>query len=390
MSRKILVTILLSLVFRIGFGQMIKIGLYNDQVVNSIVVYCTSGQYIVKSNQVVITEMKKGEILFAVLKDSRVHLHNASQEFGDFSSIVIESLVLDGTFRIRPVIPALDSRSYDDDLLIESKTDFINIINRVDFDKYIAGVLESELGPNAEPELYKAHSLLSRTYALKEFEKHREEGFSLCDGVHCQVYKGRSIYNPEIPKAVFETSGEVVADFHYKLITAVYHSNSGGETQRSSDVWLNPLDYLQAVMDPHSLQQPHAKWTDTIDYADWKNYLLDNGMNSVKKLPEELLYVQQLHRKKYFVLDKDTIRFTKIREDWNMKSTFFNMFPEEDGKILIWGKGYGHGIGLSQEGAMKMARDGYNYKDIIQFYFYNVRLMNYEDLPDSSLPDMDF
>jgi stage II sporulation protein D len=90
------------------------------------------------------------------------------------------------------------------------------------------------------------------------------------------------------------------------------------------------------------------------------------------------------------VLDKDTIRFTKIREDWNMKSTFFNMFPEEDGKILIWGKGYGHGIGLSQEGAMKMARDGYNYKDIIQFYFYNVRLMNYEDLPDSSLPDMDF
>ncbi len=369
---------------------MIKIGLYNEHLVNSIVVYCTSGEYLIKSEQVRIGELSKGDILFAVLKEGRIHLHNATQIYGDYSSIELESLGLDGTFRIRPVDPALESRSYDDELILESKQDFLSIINKVDFDKYIAGVLESETGPNTEPELYKAQALLTRTYALKEYEKHREEGFSLCDGVHCQAYKGRSVYNPEIQKAVFETSGEIVADYHYKLITAVYHSNSGGETQRASDVWLNPEDYLQAVMDPHSLHQPHAKWQDTILYADWKNYLLKNGMNSVKKIPEELLYIQQFHRKKYFILDQDSILMTKIREDWNMKSTFFNMFPEEDGKILIWGKGSGHGIGLSQEGAMKMARDGYNYRDIIQFYFYNVRLMNFEDLPNSSLPDMDF
>lgn len=390
MGRRFLIAIFFTLISMTGFGQMIKIGLYNDQVVNSIVVYCTSGEYLVKSEEAVITEMKKGEILFVVLEEGMIKLHNASQQFGAYPSIELESLVLDGTFRIRPVIPALESRSYDDGLILVSKTEFINIINRVDFDKYIAGVLETEIGPNTEAELYKAHSLLSRTYAFKEFEKHKDEGFSLCDGVHCQSYKGRSVYNPEIPKAVFETSGEIVADYHYKLITAAYHANSGGETQRSSDVWIEGEDYLQAVMDPYSLHQPQAKWYDTIYYADWKKYLLDNGMKSVKKLPEELLYVQQLHRKKYFVLDKDTLRFTKIREDWNLRSTFFNMFPEEDGKIVIWGKGYGHGIGLSQEGAMKMARDGYNYRDIIQFYYYKVRLMNFEDLPNSSLPDMDF
>lgn len=390
MRRSILIAIMITLISSAGFGQMIKIGLYNDQVVRSLVVYCTSGDYLLKSEQQVIAEMKTGDIFFAVLDSGLIKLHNASQLFGLYPSIEIESLVLDGTFRIRPVIPALESRSYDDDLILDAKTDFINIINRVDFDKYIAGVLESEIGPNSEVEIYKAHSLLSRTYALKEFEKHREEGFSLCDGVHCQSYKGRSVYNPEIPKAVFETSGEIVADYHYQLITAAYHANSGGETQRASDVWLKGEEYLQAVMDPYSLHQPHAKWYDTIYFDDWKNYLLDNGMNSVKKLPEELLYVQQLHRKKYFILDKDTIRFTKIREDWKLKSTYFNMFPEEDGKIVIWGKGYGHGIGLSQEGAMKMARDGYNYRDIIHFYFYNVRLMNFEDLPNSSLPDMDF
>lgn len=371
-------------------GQMIRIGLYNDQVVKSIVVHCTSGEYNIKSEEQLLASMQQGDILFAVLENDSIRLHDAEREFGSFREIEVESLTLDGTFRIRPVIPALESRSYDDDLLLIPTTAFMNIINRVDFDKYIAGVLETEVGPNTVPELYKAQSLLCRTYALKEFEKHREEGFSLCDGVHCQAYKGRSVYNPEIPKAVFETSGEIVADYHYKLITAAFHANSGGETQRASDVWVNGEEYLQAVMDPHSLHQPQAKWYDTIYFDDWKKYLLDNGMNSVKKLPDELLYVQQLHRKKYFILDRDSLRFTKIRQDWGWRSTYFNMFPEEDDRIVIWGKGYGHGIGMSQEGAMKMARDGYSYKDIIRFYFYNVRLMNYEDLPLSSLPDMDF
>ena len=246
------------------------------------------------------------------------------------------------------------------------------------------------MGPNAEDELYKAHALLIRTYMLNHFDRHREEGFSLCDGVHCQAYHGRVKYNPGIAKSVFETSGEVVTDFHYKLITAVYHANSGGETQRASDVWLKDYDYLQAVIDPYSLHQPAAKWYDTIYFDDWKKYLLEKGLKSVKKMPGEVLYIQQRHRRKYFVLDTDSLLMTTIREDWGLRSTFFNMFPEEGGKIVIWGKGYGHGVGLSQEGAMYMATQGFNYKDILRFYFFNIRIMHYEDLPRSSLPDLEY
>jgi len=107
-------------------------------------------------------------------------------------------------------------------------------------------------------------------------------------------------------------------------------------------------------------------------------------MESVPRIPEEILYVEQMRRKKYFVLDRDSIQMTKIREDWGFQSAFFDMFPEGD-SILVWGKGYGHGIGMSQEGAMKMARDGFNYQDILKFYFYEVRLMDFRDLPASSL-----
>ena len=75
---------------------------------------------------------------------------------------------------------------------------------------------------------------------------------------------------------------------------------------------------------------------------------------------------------------------TKIREDWGFRSSFFDMFPEGD-SVLVWGKGYGHGIGMSQEGAMKMANDDFTYQDILQFYFNEIRLMDYRDLPASSL-----
>ncbi|MCF8225388.1 MAG: SpoIID/LytB domain-containing protein [Bacteroidales bacterium] len=370
-------------------AQMIRIGLFNDEVVHSVTVSCTAGEYVIKQGDNRIDGFNKGDILFATLDGGRIMLHSREKQYGTFESVEIKSLSLSGSFRMRPVTPSLGSRSFDDDLILESKVDYMNIINSVDFDKYIAGVLETEVGPNANKELYKAHALLTRTYMLNNFDKHREEGFSLCDGTHCQAYKGKARLNPEIAKAVFETTGEIVADYHYKLITAVFHANSGGETQRASDVWIGDVDYLQAVIDPYSLHQPHAKWYDTISFTDWKNYLLEKGMKSVEKIPDELLYIQQRHRKKYFVLDKDTLMMTRIREDWNLKSTFFNMFPEEDGnRIVIWGKGYGHGVGLSQEGAIKMARDGFSYKDIIKFYFYNVRIMNFGDLPASSLPEM--
>ena len=65
------------------------------------------------------------------------------------------------------------------------------------------------------------------------------------------------------------------------------------------------------------------------------------------------------------------------------------MFPEGD-SILVWGKGHGHGIGMSQEGAMKMALDGFLYQDILQFYFFGIRFMDYRDLPASSLSQAGF
>jgi len=367
-------------------AQPVSVGLYQEQLVHAAVVYCSSGSYQLLVDGSVVSRLEEGAILYLTLEDGKVRVLDAERDFGQASRVEMKALSVESVYRLRPIKPELISRAYDDNLVVIPDDRFITLVNEVDMDKYLAAVVEAESGANAKKEYYKAQSILCRTYTLRQFDRHGNEGFSFCDGTHCQAYKGKSHGNPDILEAIIETSGLVLADFNFKLITAAYHANSGGQTQRASDVWLSDVDYLQSVVDPYSLHQSQAKWRDTISFNAWKEYLLKNGMKSVNRIPEEIIYVEQMRRKKYFILDTDSIRMAKIREDWGFKSAFFDMFPDGE-NILIWGKGHGHGIGMSQEGAMKMARDGFAYQDILQFYFHEVRMMDFRDLPDSSLPE---
>lgn len=382
----ILTALLVGISWVGSVAQPVEVGLFQNHLVKAAVVYCSSGTYQLLIEGEVRLRLEQGDILYLTLEEGKVKVLDAERDFGYASHVELRALSADAVFRVRSISPEIDSRMFDDNFLVIPEDRYLTLINKVDLDKYLAGVVEAESGPNAAKEFYKAQSMLCRTYALRQMDRHSNEGFALCDGAHCQTYRGKSMSNPEILEAIVETSGMVLADYNFKLITAAYHANSGGQTQRASDVWLSDVEYLQSVVDPYSLHQAQAKWQDTISFEAWKSYLLKNGMKSVTRIPEEIIYIEQMQRKKYFILDKDSIRMTKIREDWGFKSTFFDMFPDGD-RVLVWGKGFGHGIGMSQEGAMKMARDGFTYQDILQFYFHEVRMMDYRDLPDSSLPE---
>jgi len=383
--KRILVVLLVVTSWIGSVAQPVEVGLFQNHLVQAAVVYCSSGHYQLLLDGEVRLRLEEGDILYLTLDEGKVKVLDAERDFGYASHVELSSLSAESVFRMRSVTPEIGSQMYDDNLLVIPSDRYLTLINQVDLDKYLAGVVEAESGPNAAKEFYKAQSILCRTYALRQMDRHTNEGFALCDRPHCQTYRGKSTRNPEILEAIVETSGLVLADYNFKLITAAYHANSGGQTQRASDVWLSDVDYLQSVVDPYSLHQSHAKWQDTISFEAWKAYLLKNGMKSVTRIPDEIIYIEQMRRKKYFILDKDSIRLAKIREDWGFKSAFFDMFPDGD-SVLVWGKGFGHGIGMSQEGAMKMARDGFTSQDILQFYFHEVRMMDYRDLPDSSLP----
>ncbi len=384
--KRIVGVLLLVTSWIVTVAQPVEVGLFQNHLVKAAVVYCSSGNYQLLLDGEVRLRLEEGDILYLTLEEGKVKVLDAERDFGYASNLELRSLSEESVFRLRSITPEITSRMFDDNLLVIPEDRYLTLINHVDLDKYLAGVVEAESGPNAPKEFYKAQSILCRTYALKQMDRHTNEGFEVCDGTHCQNYLGKSARNPEILEAIVETSGMVLADFNFKLITAAYHANSGGQTQRASDVWLADVDYLQSVVDPYSLHQSQAKWQDTISFEAWKAYLLKNGMRSVTRIPEEIIYIEQMRRKKFFILDKDSIKMTKIREDWGFRSAFFDMFPDGD-SVLVWGKGFGHGIGMSQEGAMKMARDGFSYQDILQFYFHEVRMMDYRDLPDSSLPE---
>lgn len=364
--------------------SFIKVGLFQDALVSRVVVYCSEGEYILVGDREEKARLASGDILYLNLENDSIRLLDRFRDYGSVHHLELKALGAGARFRMRPLEPELKSRVYDGSLEAGAGDRYLELVNRVDLDFYLAGVVESEGGTGAPAAFYRAQAILCRTYTLKHMHRHEAEGFYLCDQVHCQAFKGRHGSDPAILEAVLETTGVVATDHHYKLIMAAYHSNSGGQTTRSRDVWLEDLPYLQSVVDPYSLHQHHAKWTDTISFSEWKDYLSGMGMKAVGRIPEEILYVEQMRRKKYFILDGDSLRMTKIREDWGFPSAFFDMFPEGD-SVLVWGKGYGHGIGMSQEGAMKMAGDGFSHEDILKFYYHEIRLMDYRDLPSSSI-----
>ena len=243
-------------------------------------------------------------------------------------------------------------------------------------EKYIEGVVETESGPNAPFEYYKSQAIICRTYALGHFDRHIKEEFNLCDGVHCQAYKGRSMANDSIPLAVHETSGLVIVDTSLNPITAAFHSNSGGHTINSEDVWSKETSYLKAIIDTFAVGQNNYLWKDSISVKEWKKYLDTIGFEiSEDSFTNHALNFEQKKRKIYFYLEKDSIALKKIRQDFGLRSTFFSFKPK-DKYIIINGKGYGHGVGLCQEGAMEMARKGYSFKEIINFYYTGVMLFD--------------
>lgn len=382
------VTVLILLFFFFYFlnaQQTIRIGLFQDRLLESFVFHCIRGEYEVVSESE-SRKLKEGELLYLSRINGRIIAGDGLAELFYSERFDFKDLTGNGILRVRPVDPPDEARNYQGELEVTISHDALQIINTVDFEQYLAGVVETEGGPSADSEFYKAQAILCRTYAIKNFHIHVEEGFNLCDYSHCQAYKGMSSMNRSISEAVLATHNLVLTGRYFVLVNAVYHSNSGGQTQRASDLWINGEDYLQAVIDPFSENQRNATWEKSIPFEMWKNYLIANGMRKVLEAdPDEILF-QQKYRRRHFILDKDTIRLDMIRSDFNLRSGFFDLEVKND-SLLFKGKGYGHGVGMSQEGAMEMARQGYSFSDILRFYYHQVQIRDILDIPDEQLPE---
>ena len=135
-------------------AQPVDVGLYQDRLVTKSVVYCSSGSFALVTDGEERSILEPGEILYLTLEDGHVRVLDSELDYGSAKLVELRALTLDGVFRLRPISPELESRVYDDDLKVSMGEGYLRMVNRVDLDKYVAGVVQWEAGANAHIEFY--------------------------------------------------------------------------------------------------------------------------------------------------------------------------------------------------------------------------------------------
>lgn len=375
---KFRLTILFVFFSLLGVSQNINVRIFSTNKIETFVFYAKTGKYDFIANNQLICSIDEGQSATITRRSHKLFVSTRTGTHSVDSLLLIRGTTQNNIFQVRFQNGKPKAREYDNDLYVKTSKSSLILINDVNFEKYIAGVVESEGGAKANIAYYKAQAILCRTYAAKFYTRHLTNGYNLCDAVHCQAYLGRCRYSKAIVEATKATQGLVLVDEKQNLIEATFYANSGGETSNSEDVWNKPISYLRSKTDPFSIGQPGYEWTKTIARNEWENYLKKKGYPISDSSD---LSFDQFSRKKYLETDcaDSLLLLTTVRQDWKLKSTFFCIDSREN-EIVLYGKGFGHGVGMSQEGAMEMARQGYSYRDILQFYYTNVSLMNISNL----------
>lgn len=247
---------------------------------------------------------------------------------------------------------------------------YLTLVNEVDIEWYLCGVVESEIGRIKEIEALKAQTLCARTYVIRGYKRHLQEGFHLCDQQHCQAYKSVSTYKP-ITDAVFATRGEVIM-YQGKLIDALFSACCGGVTADAQEVWNKDIPYLKPVLDgKYCKRSKNFKWSICLPYSEWRKLI-----PSADSLPSVLYYIPDQSGRPHKILCRNTdnpINDNVVRTQLRLRSAKIK-YTVQGGSVLIEGYGFGHGVGLCQEGAMGMAVQGFTYQNIVKYYYKDVTL----------------
>jgi stage II sporulation protein D len=377
---KKLITVACILFSCFAAAHTVDVRILSTMAVSSVNVSAHSGNYFLYLGGKLQPDSLAAKVFQLVIVNDSIEVRIPGDTLGRFASFRIVAASDSSSFKIKPIKPMSGTRMYDHSLNITIVDGLMECINTVGLDNYVAGVVESEAGGKTTKEFYKVQAILCRTYALAHLYRHATEGFEVCDGVHCQAYRGRPT-DPNVFLAVQETEGLVLVDKSLTLITPAFFSNCGGQTANSEDVWSVPVPYLRSVLDTFCLHSPNAHWTRKIAKEDWLNYLALKHKYPVNDSAAcyNALNMSQGTRTPYYTYGGIKIPYKTIRNDWQLRSAYFSIEEAKD-SIIIRGRGYGHGVGLCQEGAIAMAKKGYSYEWILDYYYKDVEIINLSKL----------
>lgn len=267
-----------------------------------------------------------------------------------------------------------------------------NQIEEMKIDDYLYGVVSAEMPANYEIEALKAQAIVARTYLIYQMKnnKGKHENADICDSYACcqaWISKEERLERwdegirennwQKIVSAVDETTGKIIT-YNNEPINAFFHSNSGGITESSSNIWGQiEYPYLQSV--ETSGEEGYEQYNSSISLSN------DELLNKIKdKYPNveidfnsdeciKILEYTSSGRVRTVKFGNIEIAGTEARTILGLKSTNFTI-NKENGIVTFFVTGYGHGVGMSQTGADSMAKQGSNYEEIIKHFYTGVEI----------------
>ena len=363
---KFLKTILLIAIITLSLNlkaENINVRIYADKQIKEASFVSSFGRYTIKFGKEEIS-IQKTDIVKLKLKSEKVELQINDSIIGSYKSISFLTQGLMNFFLISP--KDAPERRYDDNLIVSSERNQLKLINNIEIESYIAGVVQAETwGATKNVDFFKLQAICVRNYLFMNMQKHKKDGYHMCDGVHCQAYKGRA-NQVEVIQGAHNSRSEVIVDSSGNLIETLFHANSGGQTVNSEDVWSRPFSHLVGKQDTFSVGMKAYEWEKFIRLKDWKNYFREKGVNiKDDSIKNELISFSQKEGRKKTMLG---IPLVQIRKDFALRSTLFDI-QLWGSEVKLSGRGYGHGVGMSQEGAINMCDQGYEYWQVLEFYY---------------------
>ncbi|MFC1546832.1 SpoIID/LytB domain-containing protein [bacterium] len=305
-----------------------------------------------------------------------------------------------------------EDRQYRGEIELRISNKGITMINIVNAEEYLYSVLSSEMMAWWPYEALKAQAIIARSYLFhkkKYSQTHKNQGFDLCESQHCQVYKGISSETKQTNRAVNATRGEILT-YKNRVINALYHSNCGGHTQGSVELkgWYDQ-PYLSPVFDgysntvfpstPFDLElwikskpivygnQPSLKYPPSFRwFRVIPAKIMQEKLNRTKKIGRikkiipikknssgNLGYVKVIGTKGELHITKEN-QIRRLFGLGPLRSTLFwleTRFAKKNHPVefIIYGGGWGHGVGMCQTGSAGMALKGFSYKKILSHYY---------------------
>ncbi|MBI3814696.1 MAG: SpoIID/LytB domain-containing protein [Nitrospinae bacterium] len=314
--------------------------------------------FIIKSQQMTVTPSNPG-----------ITINNS--EFGSAVKIITPA----------DTLIKVDKNNYRGSIEIRrGERDSLLVINEIDIEDYLKGVINEEISAKWHHESLKAQAVVARTYALYQKERRKDNPYHLEATTADQVYGGARNEDERTNRAVEDTRG-IVLTYDGRLAKAFYHSASGGITEDVTDVWGGEGEsYLKPVKCDFDRDAPNYQWEVEMDKAHIETAFSRNGIRTDDISSIEIISFTSSKRvSELYITHRNGVEkisgvdFRRIIGYDTIKSTLFRV-KENGGGFLFYGRGSGHGVGLCQWGAKGMAEKGYSFTDILKYYYPGIEI----------------